>query len=56
MKPSSLVLQSTRLLDQLRKCLRYRYYSLNTEKSYVYWVRFFVRCSAQAARPDRWMP
>jgi hypothetical protein len=43
MKPSSPVLQSARLLDQLRECLRYRHYSLNTEKSYVDWVRFYVR-------------
>lgn len=48
MKPSTPALQSTRLLDQLRECLRYRHYSLNTEKSYVYWVRFFVRWSARA--------
>jgi tRNA A22 N-methylase len=33
MKPSSPVLQSNRLLDQLRECLRYRHYSLTTEKS-----------------------
>ena len=49
MKPSTPVLHSTRLLDQLRECLRYRHYSLNTEKSYVYWVRFFVRWSARAS-------
>ncbi|MFN7835274.1 MAG: phage integrase N-terminal SAM-like domain-containing protein [Burkholderiaceae bacterium] len=48
MKPSSPVLQSTRLLDKLRECLRYRHYSLSTEKAYVYWVRFFVRWSASA--------
>ncbi len=48
MKPSSPALHSTRLLDQLRECLRYRHYSLNTEKSYVYWVRFYVRWSAHA--------
>ena len=49
MKSSTPVLHSTRLLDQLRECLRYRHYSLNTEKSYVYWVRFFVRWSARAS-------
>lgn len=49
MKPSTPVLHSTRLLDQLRECLRYRHYSLNTEKTYVYWVRFFVRWSARAS-------
>ncbi len=36
MKPSSPVLQSARLLDQLRECLRCRHYSLNTDKYYVY--------------------
>jgi hypothetical protein len=43
MKPSSPVLQSARLLDQLRECLHFNYYSFNTEKYYVYWVIFFVR-------------
>jgi integron integrase len=34
-----------RLLDQLRLCLRYKHYSLSTEKLYVYWNRFFIRWS-----------
>lgn len=32
-----------RLLDQLRERIRYCHYSLRTEQSYVYWVRWFVR-------------
>lgn len=36
-------LQSKRLLDQVRERLRYLHYSLNTEQTYVYWVRWFVR-------------
>ena len=36
-------MQSTRLLDQLRERIRYLHYSLRTEKTYVYWVRLFVR-------------
>jgi integron integrase len=36
-------LQSTHLLDQLRERIRYLHYSLQTEKAYVYWARFFVR-------------
>ncbi len=36
-------LQSKRLLDQLRERLRYLHYSLNTEKTYIYWVRWFIR-------------
>lgn len=35
--------QSKRLLDQVREVLRYKHYSLKTEKAYLYWVRFFVR-------------
>lgn len=35
-------LQATRILGQLRERLRYLHYSLRTEQSYVYWVRFFI--------------
>jgi len=35
-------LQSKRLLDQMRERLRYLHYSLNTEKTYLYWcIRFY---------------
>jgi hypothetical protein len=43
MLSDSHILPSPRLLDQLRQVLRYRHYSLNTEKAYLYWVRFFIR-------------
>lgn len=43
MKPGTPPLQSSRLLDQLRERIRYMHYSLNTEKVYLYWVRFFIR-------------
>jgi integrase len=36
-------LRSARLLDQVRERIRYAHYSLRTEKTYVYWVRFFIR-------------
>ena len=48
MKPSSPVLQSARLLDQLRGYVICNYYSLKTEKYYVYLVLFFVRWSGRA--------
>ena len=32
-----------RLLDQLRNCIRYKHYSLRTEKAYVFWVKRFIR-------------
>ena len=44
-KLSTPVLQSARILDQLRECIRYMHYSLSTEQVYVYWVRFFIRWS-----------
>ena len=43
MKPRTPVLQSVRLLDQVRERIRYLHYSLNTEKTYLHWVKFFVR-------------
>ena len=36
-------LQATRILGQLRERLRYLHYSLRTEESYVYWVRYFIQ-------------
>lgn len=35
--------KSIRLLDQLRERIRYAHYSIRTEKTYVYWARFFIR-------------
>jgi integron integrase len=32
-----------KLLDQLRQHIRFKHYSLRTERQYVYWVRFFIR-------------
>ncbi|MBI1892371.1 MAG: integron integrase [Burkholderiales bacterium] len=32
-----------KLLDQLRRCIREKYYSPRTEKAYVYWARWFIR-------------
>jgi len=46
MKPGTPVLQSIRLLDQVRERIRYMHYSLKTEKAYLYWARFFIRWSA----------
>lgn len=39
-------LQSKRLLDQMRERLRYMHYSLRTEQTYLYWVRWFIRFHA----------
>ncbi len=34
--------QPPRLLDQVRQSIRFRHYSLKTEKSYVYYIRDFI--------------
>ena len=36
-------LLSVRLLDQVRERIRYCHYSLSTEKTYGYWIRWFIR-------------
>ncbi len=36
-------LTAVRVLDQLRERVRYLHYSLRTEQTCVYWVRFFIR-------------
>lgn len=36
-------LQSRRLHDQLSERLRYMHYSLRTEQTYRYWVRWLIR-------------
>jgi len=32
-----------RLMDRVRRTLRTRHYSVRTEKTYCYWIRFFIR-------------
>jgi hypothetical protein len=34
--------QPPKLLDQLRRCLRDKHYSLRTERVYVYWARWYI--------------
>ena len=47
MKPGAPLLQSIRLLDQVRERIRYLHYSPSTEQTYLYWVRFFIRWLAR---------
>lgn len=42
-KPRNPPLLSSRLMDQVRERIRYLHYSYSTEKTYLYWIRFFVR-------------
>jgi integron integrase len=35
--------QQVRLLDQMRERIRYKHYSLRTEKAYLFWVQRFIR-------------
>ena len=41
-KVTAPALQSIRQLDQVRERVRYLHYSLQTEKAYLYWARFFI--------------
>lgn len=43
-------MQSIRLLDQVRERVRYLHYSLQTEKVYLYWARFFIRWHGRAGQ------
>jgi integron integrase len=47
MKPGTAPLHPVRLMDQVRERIRYLHYSLSTEKTYLYWVRFFIRWQAK---------
>jgi integrase len=42
--------KSVRLLDQVRERVRYLHHSLSTEKTYLYWVRFYVRWHGRAGQ------
>jgi integron integrase len=41
--PASHPAPPPRLLDQMRDRIRYKHYSLRTEKAYLFWVRRFIR-------------
>jgi len=40
---TSTVANQPRLLEQVRNSLRVKHYSLSTENSYIYWIRYFIR-------------
>jgi integron integrase len=41
-KISSATVEKPRLLDEVRRCIRVLHYSRRTEKTYVYWIRYFI--------------
>ena len=49
-------LRAARLLDQVRERLRYMHYSLRTEQTYVYWIRWFIRYSGLRHPKDMGRP
>lgn len=34
---------ASKLLDQVRDAIRLRHYSIRTERTYLYWIRYFIR-------------
>lgn len=45
-----------RLLDQMRALIRVKHYSHRTEKTYLYWVKFFIRWSGMRHPADMGAP
>jgi hypothetical protein len=43
--------QPPRLLEQVRRAVRYRHFSLSTERAYVHWIRAFVKFHGAKAHP-----
>ncbi|HZW11978.1 MAG TPA: phage integrase N-terminal SAM-like domain-containing protein [Noviherbaspirillum sp.] len=41
--PKTIPERQRRLLDQLRRCIRDKHYSLSTERTYVYWTKWYIR-------------
>ena len=41
--PASSEQTAPKLLDQVRRAIRIRHYSIRTEEAYVYWIRGFIR-------------
>ena len=41
-----------KLLDEVRRVMRVRHYSIHTERSYVDWIRRFVRFHGMTSRED----
>jgi integron integrase len=35
--------KAPKLLDQVKRCIRDKHYSLRTEEAYVYWIRWYIR-------------
>ena len=50
MKPGTAPLHPVRLMDQVRERIRYLHYSLSTEKTDLYWIRFFIRWQAKGGQ------
>ena len=43
--------QSPRLLDQVRDKIRMMHYSIRTEETYVYWIKYFIFYNSKLKRP-----
>src|SRR5215510_6947395 len=44
--------QSPKLLDQVRNTMRLQHYSIHTERSYLDWIRRYVRFHQMKSRAD----
>lgn len=53
---TSTVSDKPRLLDQMRALIRVKHYSMRTERTYLYWVKFFIRWSGMRHPVDMGAP
>ena len=51
--PDTIPDRQPKLLDQLRNCIRNKHYSFSTERTYVYWARWYIRYHGVRHPKDR---
>ncbi|PKO84758.1 MAG: hypothetical protein CVU17_00805 [Betaproteobacteria bacterium HGW-Betaproteobacteria-11] len=50
------VLQSRKLLDQVRNKIRFKHYGLSTENTYISWIRQFILHHGKRHPGEIWVP
>ena len=53
---TAIVSAKPRLLDQMRQVIRVKHYSIRTEKTYLSWVKHFIRWSGMRHPADMGAP
>jgi len=63
MQENTTSLPAKKLLDQVRDKIRYKHYSLNTENTYILWIKQYIICNSKhhptemgAAEVEKFLP